>query len=270
MPAAVISAKTPSAERRDVIRAVRAGTLKHVVNVDILGEGVDFPACQAVIMARPTMSYGLYVQTFCRCLTPDASAPDKIGLVIDHVGNVVRHGLVDAHRTWTLDTPPKREAEKATLAIQVCGNEECMQVYESFEPVCPFCGWERLHGEGTGGRERPEMVDGDLTLYGPELLAELRGEVTRIAGDACVPPHLDGRAAAGAVKQWDNRRTAQGELGQAIDAWAGHWQALKGESIRALYRRFYLTFGADTLTAMSGSAKEQRDMMARVMEDMKP
>jgi len=268
MPAAVIHAKTPGAERRDVIRAVRGGSLRHVVNVDILGEGVDFPACEVVIMARPTMSYGLYVQTFCRCLTPDASNPGKVGVVIDHVGNVVRHGLVDARRTWTLDTPPKRETEKATLAIQVCGNEACMQVYESFEPCCPFCGWERLRGDGSGGRERPEMVDGDLTLYGPELLAELRGEVARIAGDACIPSHLDGRAAAGAEKQWRNRREAQTELGAVIDKWAGHWQETRGESIRALYRRFYLTFGMDTLTAMSGSAKEQREMVLRVVGDM--
>jgi DNA repair protein RadD len=266
MPAAVIHAKTAGAERRDVIRAVKGGTLRHVVNVDILGEGVDFPACEVVIMARPTMSYGLYVQTFCRCLTPDATNPGKVAIVIDHVGNVVRHGLPDAYRTWTLDTPPKREAEKATIAIQVCGNEECMQVYESFQAECPFCGWERLREEG-GGRERPEMVDGDLTLYGPELLAELRGEVQRIAGDACIPPHLDGRAAAGAKRQWDARREAQGDLSEEINKWAWYYHIVHKESIRTCYRRFYLTFGMDTLTAMSGSAKEQRIILERVRND---
>lgn len=267
MPAAVLTAKTAGTDRRDIIRAVKGGTLKHVVNVDILGEGTDFPACHVVIMARPTMSYGLFVQTFCRCLTPDDGK--EWGIVIDHVGNVVRHGLPDAARTWTLDIPPKREQERASVAIQVCGNEECMQVYESFEPCCPFCGWERLREEG-GGRERPEMVDGDLTLYGPELLAELRGEVAWIAGAAQVPPHLDGRAALGAVKQWNARRDVQAQLGAVIDRWAGHWQATRGESVRALYRRFYLTFGMDTLTAMSGTAKEQRTMMGKVMEDMQP
>jgi hypothetical protein len=179
----------------------------------------------------------------------------------------VRHGLPDAARTWTLDLPPKREQERASIAIQVCGNEECMQVYEGHSAECPFCGWERLREDGGGGRERPEMVDGDLTLYGPELLAELRGEVARIAGAAQVPPHLDGRAALGAAKQWDARRDAQNELSDEINKWAGYWHKVKGESIRTCYRRFFFTFGMDTFTAMSGSAKEQKVMRERVKND---
>ena len=52
-------------------------------------------------------------------------------VVIDHVGNVARHGLPDAHRDWSLDAPPRglRKAAEAAPAIRTC--MACYRVFSA-------------------------------------------------------------------------------------------------------------------------------------------
>jgi DNA repair protein RadD len=264
VPAAVLHNKTLGDERRQVNRAIRNGELLQVVNVDILGEGADFPTVHCVSMARPTMSLGLFIQQAMRPMRPDG--PEKKAVLLDHVGNVQRHGLPDAHREWTLDTPEKRGNVQVSVGLQICGNPECMLAYEGYEPTCPFCGWERPKGQ-SGGRERPEMLEGDLTLYTEEMLRELRGEVARIGGVPILPAGLDGVARRGAERKWQARAEALASLQVAIDQWGGYWVG-QGDSVRAAYRRFYATFGCDTLTAQLGAAKELTVMREKVQEDI--
>lgn len=264
IPAAVLSSQTPSTERQCINRGIRNGELLQIVNVDILGEGYDLPAAHCVSMARPTMSLGLYVQQSMRPLRPDG--PDKTAILLDHVGNVQRHGLPDGHREWTLDTPERRTTTQTSVGLQICGNPECMLAYEGYEPVCPFCGWERPKG-GAGGRERPEMLDGDLVVYDEETLRMLRGEVDRIAGPAALPLDLTGMALAGGEKKWAARAEAQRTLQVAIDRWAGEMVA-RGDSVRAAYRRFKAIFGCDVLTAQLGTVRELTTMRERVLGDI--
>ena len=257
--AAVLSNETKDAERIEIIRAYRNKELNQIVNVDILGEGFDCPGIQVVSLGRPTLSLPLCIQQMMRPMRPDG---DKVAIILDHVGNVTAcQTLPDTNHAWTLDQPDRRKGvARLEVPIRVCGNPECMQPYEGFEPCCPYCGYERERPE----RNRPEVVEGDLTLYSPELLASLRGEVERIAGPEQVPYGLEGTAAAaGLVKSWNARRDAQAELAAAIDAWAGHWVAA-GDSIRAAYRRFYATFGMDTLAALSQTGPKMAAMIETV------
>jgi len=99
VPAEVITAETPDKIRAEVTRRFERRELLQLVNVDIFGEGFDLPQLQVVSLARPTESYGLLSQQIGRGLRPK---PEP-ALIIDHVGNVMRHGLVDAPRRWTLD-----------------------------------------------------------------------------------------------------------------------------------------------------------------------
>ena len=55
-----IEAKTPAAEREKLIEDYRADKIKVCVNVDILGEGVDFPEVEFIQLARPTLSLSKY------------------------------------------------------------------------------------------------------------------------------------------------------------------------------------------------------------------
>lgn len=261
--AAVLHAKTPSAERIKIIRAFRNRELLQIVNVDVLGEGFDCPGIEVASFARPTMSYGLYVQQFGRALRPKEGK--QFGLILDHVGNVVRHrGAPDHGRAWSLDSPTKK-AKGTEVPIRVCGNEECMQPFEGYQKECPFCGWEPE--VGTKERSRPEAVEGDLTLYTPGLLAQLRGEIERIAGPVEIPWGMNDVARIGATRAWEARQYAQAELATAIDEWAGIWKAATNESLSTLYRRFWATFGMDTLTALTQSGPKQREMMERVRSD---
>ena len=120
VPAEVVSAKTPDTERAKILKRFKDRELLQLVNVDLFGEGFDLPAIEVVSMARPTASYGLYVQIFGRGLRPMylegapletteqrlwaiANSIKPNAIIIDHVGNVVRHGLPDANREWSLD-----------------------------------------------------------------------------------------------------------------------------------------------------------------------
>src|SRR5699024_9600940 len=57
-----IDAKTPKAERDNIIQKFRDGEVLVLCNVDILGEGFDVPDATAVMLLRPTESLSLYIQ----------------------------------------------------------------------------------------------------------------------------------------------------------------------------------------------------------------
>jgi DNA repair protein RadD len=260
--AAVLSSYTPAGERAQIIRAYRGDSLQEVVNVDVLGEGFDLPGIVRASFARPTQSLGLYIQQFGRPLRPCEG--EGWGIICDHVGNVPRHGLPDKPRQWSLDAPPPRE--KGEIPVRVCGNPECMRDYEGFSRVCPHCGWQPIYGPAE--RQRPEVLEGDLTLYAPELLAALRAEVERIAGPADIPYGASPKIAAAVEKRWRERGAAQSDLAGVIDLWAGQWHHGRGEALDAVYRRFWATFGMDTYTALSMSGPKQRELIERVRADI--
>ena len=42
-------------------------------------------------------------------MRPDENNPDKRAIIIDHVGNVFRHGMPDEDRDWSLESKKKRK-----------------------------------------------------------------------------------------------------------------------------------------------------------------
>lgn len=243
VPAECVSAKTPDAVRDAVFQKFVNGSVLQLVNVDLFGEGVDVPAVEVVSMGRPTESYGLYVQQFGRALRTIKGKTH--GTIIDHVGNVVRHGLPDAARNWTLlsDERGKRgQRDPNVMPVTTC--TECFMAYEAVTPTCPFCG----HRPEPEGRTRPEFVDGDLIELDPATLRAMRGEIEAVDG----PPPSDGRDVVGASinKNHRLRQEAQAELRHAIAMWAGVQRDL-GRSDSEIYRRFYHTFGTDVMSAQT-------------------
>lgn len=131
--AAHIDGTTPAGERAELITAFRSGALKILCNVDLISEGFDVPDCNTSILLRPTKSLTLYIQQSMRCMRYQ---PDKTAIIIDHVGNVHRHGLPDQDREWTLEPKPQRE-NKNTVTVRQC--PRCFYTHEP-APVCPNCG----------------------------------------------------------------------------------------------------------------------------------
>ena len=128
-----IDAKTPAFERKQIINDFRAGKVQILTNVDIIGEGFDVPDCSTVILLRPTQSLSLYIQQSMRGMRYQ---PGKTAKIIDHVGNVHRHGLPDQERVWGL-------AAKKPKAAGVSTCPECFELYAAEIKICPNCGYIR-------------------------------------------------------------------------------------------------------------------------------
>lgn len=159
IPAVHIDAKTPRAERDDIIQQFRDRKIQVLCNVDLIGEGFDVPDCSTVIMLRPTESLSLYIQQSMRGMRYKAG---KTSIIIDHVDNVRRHGLPDMKRTWELN-PKKSGKRENEIKIRECIS--CFAAYPPEETACPICG------------HVPEIEQKD-TEYEKDETAELQ-EVTK-------------------------------------------------------------------------------------------
>jgi hypothetical protein len=246
--AELITSKTPALLRSDIMRRFRNREILQIVNVDILGEGVDVPAIEVVSMARPTQSYGLYSQQFGRGLRP---MPDKEhAIIIDHVSNVKNHGLPDAPVLWTLDRRDRRSRKAKDDVPKVKACVECFGVYEAYLKGCPYCG----NIPQPKGRSSPDLVDGDLFELDADVLAAMRGEISRIDGPAKAPKGV-GRAAEIAIhRRHTARQEAQRELRGMIARWAGHYHPKHSDS--EILRMFYSAFGIDVLSAQALNAED--------------
>ena len=249
--AAVVSADTPDTVRTDLLDRLARGDVMQLVNVDLFGEGMDCPALEVVSMARPTQSYGLYVQQFGRVLR--TMEGKSHGIVIDHVGNVIRHGLPDAPREWSLSVPERGQRSKTDpdiIGLTACTS--CYKPYERHRVSCPYCG---ARPEPVA-RSLPEHVDGNLIELDPAKLAEMRGEIDRIDGEPMVPRNMPANVVLKVTNNWRHRQKVQTELRDTIATWAGVFKHGYGETDPEIQKRFYLTFGVDVMTAQQLNAAD--------------
>ena len=136
--AKAIDGSMPDAERKQAIEDLGAGRLHVLTSCDIISEGTDIPVVAAAILLRPTQSMGLFIQQVGRALRP-APGKDR-AIILDHVGNCMRHGLPQDDRDWSLDgllDAGKRKRENDVAPVKQC--EKCYAVFTP-RPVCPVCG----------------------------------------------------------------------------------------------------------------------------------
>ncbi len=265
VPAEVVSSKTPDIERAHILRRFKNRELLQLVNVDLFGEGFDLPAIEVVSMGRPTESYGLYVQQFGRALRL-LDGKDK-AIIIDHVGNVARHGLPDAPREWSLDRRERRSSGKTdAIPVRTCLNPECVSVYERYLDACPYCGTPI---PPPAERSGPEQVEGDLYELDPTVLEQLRKSVAKV--DLSAQDYRDELVRQGVpqigvmvnVKRHIARQETIGQLRETMAWWAGHQRA-KGLSDSEIFKLFYMRHGIDWLSAQ----KMKRDDALSLMEKL--
>lgn len=273
--AAALSAETNAAVREKYIEEFKTGKLQVLVNVDLFDEGFDVPACDVVIMARPTASLAKYRQMVGRALRFVAG---KIALIIDHVGNVVRHGLPDKHIDWSLGRADKRgKQEKDPDDIPQIACENCERPFEKFKTFCPHCGAMKPLPQV---RERTiEMVEGDLILLDREYLEQMR-RATEIQSPAEAAAargsHVSDMVHTAAINRQIEKIGAHDRLKHAIAQWAAVERIKEQTRLgarfdlqlcdREIQKKFYLTTGVDVLTALDGSRTRQQfdDMADRV------
>lgn len=259
IPAVCLHAGTEIGERAAVMRQFREGNIKQLVNVDILAEGVDVPAVSCVSLCRPTASYSLHMQQLGRSLRLAEGKPYAI--ILDHVGNVTKHGLPDTPRIWTLESQDRKSrGAPGGIPLRTCLNPTCVAVFERNLDRCPYCKHPiPLPKE----RSMPEQVEGNLIELLPEVNKKIREEIARIEGAPRIPHGVSGIIAASIVKKHHARQDAQKELQKTIADWAGKWHA-QGESDSEIHRRFYFNFGMDILTAQTLSTVEMRGVIEKI------
>lgn len=260
--AEVVTGETPTLIRAQILRRFAAKEIQQLVNVDLFGEGFDLPAIECVSMARPTASYGLYVQQFGRALR---LLPGKErALIFDHVGNLERHnGPPDKPRVWSLDRRERQPkgAPSDVIPVRVC--VQCSQPYERFYQCCPYCGFFPEPASRSG----PEFVDGDLMLLDESTLKRMRGEIERIDGAPLYPQGLE-PAAMGAIRRNHlERQGAQRELRAVMDLWGG-WQKHLGRGASEAQRRFYLRYGVDVMSAYALNKADAELLTTRVNDEL--
>ena len=260
--AEVISSLTPPLLRQQAMRRFREGELLQLVNVDILGEGVDVPAIEVVSMGRPTESYSVFAQQFGRSLRPVAGKSHAI--IIDHVNNYARHGLPDARRNWSLDARERRSRTTPDDVIPLKTCIKCLSVFTRFSRDCPYCG----HYTQPIARNAPQFVDGDLCELDPETLAALRGDAERtVTEPPKYPQHVEPYVIRGIQNRHAEKIRVQHELRATIAQWAGYHKH-EGVSDSEIYRRFYITFGIDVLSAQSLATAPAELLNSKIVDSM--
>ncbi len=264
VPAEVVSAKTPTRIRNEIVHRFRQGQIKQLVNVDLFGEGFDLPAIEVASMGRPTQSYGLYVQQFGRALRIMDGKTHAI--IIDHAGNVIRHGLPDRERVWSLDNRERGSRlanQEDDIPLRYCVS--CTQPYERTLVHCPWCGAKWIPASRSG----PEHVDGDLFELDPQVLEMMRGEVIRIDEDPLLLADRMRHAGSPngvvfhASRQHTRRQEAQHVLRDRIAWWAA-WHHQTGQSDPEIQRRFWHTFGTDVMSAQALGRNDATQLALRV------
>jgi DNA repair protein RadD len=266
VPAVALSGRNADEERVQAIRDLKSGKILQIVNDSLIGEGVDIPAVEVVSFARPTQSYALYAQMFGRALRPFEGKTHAI--IIDAVSNVMRHGLPDAPREWSLDRRERRTGKSEPSTVRVC--TACAAVYERFLDACPDCG-EPV--PKPADRSGPVQVDGDLYELDPDVLAQMRNEVV---GARETPEAMRDRLTAmnvpvpgvmGNVKRQRERLEVLGRLDGLMATIAGYWRH-DGMSDKEIFRKFFLTYHIDWLSAQSLKKDNAIALMEKIQNDV--
>jgi DNA repair protein RadD len=89
----VLDSNTKPKERERILYQFKKGTIKCLINVGILTTGFDYPALEAVLMARSTMSLSLYYQIVGRAMR--ISPSKQTAWICDLGGNIDFFGKIE-------------------------------------------------------------------------------------------------------------------------------------------------------------------------------
>jgi DNA repair protein RadD len=143
--------------RKNLVKKLGSGEINGLCSCEIISEGFDIPIVTAAILLRPTASCSLFLQQVGRVLRP--SPGKEFAVVIDHVGNIHRHGLAESYRDWSLlgAVWRKKRAKKNVITTKQCPKCYCCHVPQK---LCPSCGHEYIIEQ-----RKLKTVDGELVEF---------------------------------------------------------------------------------------------------------
>jgi DNA repair protein RadD len=295
VPCAIITDDTPTTVRGQLMRKFRARQILMLISVDCLGEGVDVPAIEVVIMARRTASWQLMCQQFgrsLRVLVDDAyyahwgeysdlerlaiiaNSQKPKAIVIDLVGNIIWHakfrGLPDSRQEYSLLAGERNARKSDAIPLRTC--LVCKQPYEAYKLKCDNPSIDRP-GELCGavptpaGRSSPELVEGDVVELDPALIRAMLGEANRL-----MEPYVNVEGLPGFINKTNLRRhhdryNAQVALRHSMMRWGG-WQKHLGRNDREAQKLFYIRFNIDVLSAQALDATKAAALNAQIQDEL--
>lgn len=159
IPAKTIHSKLDGNDRDKRINDFRKGAFRAAVTNNILTTGFDHPPIDLILMMRPTISTGLWVQMLGRGTRPSPETQKQDCLCLDFAGNTQRLGPINDPVI-----PRKRKSGPAGVApIRIC--DKCGVYNHASATTCFACGAEfprQIHITATAGTD--ELVRTDLPL----------------------------------------------------------------------------------------------------------
>ncbi len=128
--AQTIHSELPQYEIQRILAAYERGDIKTLASVDMINEGFDLPAVDALILCRDVRSFGFYRQICGRVLRPK---PGKKAVIYDLTGACIpRHGLPSDPVDWH-----QAQIGQVRKDLKICPfcNAYIKRKYE----VCPHC-----------------------------------------------------------------------------------------------------------------------------------
>lgn len=144
-------------EKERIMRDFKAGKFTVLSNVALLAEGFDYPACEVMILARPTKSLIRYIQMVGRILRP-FHGKDR-GLLLDHSGSVKELGFPTDDLPLELDDgrpAAQRTKEREEPKPKKC--PRCSYMKPPKTALCPKCGFEAKRTPEEIAIEEGELV----------------------------------------------------------------------------------------------------------------
>lgn len=172
---AVVTGDTPDDEREDVVKRIKAGQLRVLVNCAVFTTGFDAPIVDTVVLLRATQSAALYVQIVGRGLR---IYPGKANcLVLDYGDNVKRHGPINMVKPKT----PGAKKDSDTVMAKECVSCQCLIAISVKK--CPHCNAEQpinITGPNHGATAANDQILADTKPAWHDVLEMTCGKHTKI------------------------------------------------------------------------------------------
>lgn len=137
IPAGCIDGTMSKEQRAGILTDLREGRIKVLTSCELISEGFDLPAVNGAILLRPTASLILHLQQIGRALRPKSDGSDAI--ILDHVGNCLRHGLAETAREWSLEGAERRKKKEGEAEPLPKQCRQCFAIFSGSK--CQQCGF---------------------------------------------------------------------------------------------------------------------------------
>ena len=151
----IIHSQLSPLEREINLQKWKSGEKRICTSINILSEGIDIPRLQCLVMARPTLSSTMYLQSVGRVLRLHEGKDH--GFLLDLTDNTGRFGVDLDNVKIGIPKAVKKEILKQDKLCKLCPSCE-REVFISLK-ACPYCGFEWPVAEIIEANHIPELKD---------------------------------------------------------------------------------------------------------------